>query len=206
MGLQCLCHRLRRLAALGWPPFRSLRGTAHLHPRLRGLDWSLTPDHRRHLGSDLARWPRPARIRVRSDRTRRSRPLDDALLARPKGIDQGVRPLRRGRASRWYRWRLSRRLADRCGRLAVGLLHQCPDRLSCPRRDQRRSLASGHCPAGQPRCRGCALRHGGPLARRLCDRARQRSRLACDGDRPRARRGRAVARALYRYPKGAPSR
>ena len=161
MGLQRLRDRLRRPAAARRSTHRPVRRQAHLQPRLGRPGRRIARRRAGQLDHHRDRRPSRARRRRSPDRAVRAHALDDALRVEPEGADQGLRRLRRSRPGGWYRRRLPRRRPDPVGLLAVGVLHQHPDRSGrahpdaaphawrtgpsrvgrCPRRDHRHRRA-----------------------------------------------------------------
>ena len=193
LGLQRLRRRLRRAAAARRAAVRPLRRP---------------PDLRHGLGDPRCRLPRRRpgrRRRGRADRPRdpgrrlgahrpgRAHPAVPGVR-RQQGAPQGPRPVRRGRTCRRHRRRLPRRRPDRVRVVAVGVLHQHPDRRRRPAADP-----FGHaCRDEQPRLarpRRCHHRHARPRRGRLRDRPRPGGRLDVRQHAPRRpRRPRAPGR------------
>ena len=133
VGLQRVRRRSRRPPAARWPALRPTRRKAGLHRRLDRPGRRLARGGSGRDDRRRDRRSRRSRRWCRADRPVSSDAADDALRLQPEGAHQGLRRLRRGRTGRRHRRRLPRRRDHRVGQLAVGVLHQHPDRAARPR-------------------------------------------------------------------------
>ncbi len=146
LGLQRLRHRLRRPAAARRAPVRHLGCSPHLPDGLGGAGRRVAGGRTRRIARGRADRPGCAGCGRRADRPLGTDTADDGVRVESQGADHRLRVLRRRRPGGRHRRRIPRRAHHRVRLVAVGLLHQHPDR----RPGRRRGRGAGS-RGGRPR-------------------------------------------------------